>query len=275
MLPPAVVDTARNGVRVAIGERRELLRHEIADLKEQCGVRGTLHGTPYLQAVKQRVASELKIRANLAWQGWARALATQPSVPLTDLRSTLIGEIERPVRTDAESADLAEYYFEAKRLARALGEPADTLARMQQQAVEEIAAEVDFAILEATKTQPAGAQTAMFSFSAPMDVVQTGAGATASVQQTLGATDREAILHALQAVEQAIARATELTLTDRTQIAEVVVELRDELAKPQPSLLQLRSGLVGIATPIQTLGAGAAAYQLVKGALALLGVHLP
>src|SRR5438876_6802632 len=79
MLPAAVVDTARNGVRVAIDERRELLRHEIADLKEQYGLRGTLHGTPYLQAVKQRVASELKIRANLAWQRWARSLATQPS----------------------------------------------------------------------------------------------------------------------------------------------------------------------------------------------------
>ncbi len=209
MLPPAVVDTARNGVRVAIGERRELLRHEIADLKEQYGMRGTLHGTPYLQAVTS-----------------------------------------------------------------ALGEPADTLARMQQEAVEQVAAEVEFAILEATQTQPAGAQTAMFSFYPPIGVVQTGAGATASVQQTLGATDRETILHALQAVEQAIAPATELAPTDRTQITAVVVALRDELAKPQPNLLRLRSGLVGIATTIQTRGAAAAAYQLVKGALALLGVHL-
>lgn len=275
MLPAVVVDTARNGVRVAIAERRELLRHEIADLKEQYGMRGTLHGTPYLQAVKQRVASELKIRASLAWQRWARSLATQPSVPLADLRSTLIGEIERPVRTDAESADLAEYYFEAKRLASALGEPADTLARMQQKAVEQVAVEVDFAILEATKTQPAGAQTAMFNVYEPIGVVQTGAGATASVQQTLGATDRETILHALQAVVQAIAPATELAPTDRTQITEVVVELRDELAKPQPNFLRLKSGLVGIATTIQTLGAAAAAYQLVKGALALLGVHFP
>ena len=113
----------------------------------------------------------------------------------------------------------------------------------------------------------------MFSFYAPIGVVQTGAGATASVQQTLGATDREIILHALQAVEQAIAPATALAPTDRTQITDVVVELRDELTRPQPNLLRLRSGLVDIATPIQTLGA--AAYQLVKGALALLGVRLP
>ena len=88
-----------------------------------------------------------------------------------------------------------------------------------------------------------------------------------------GATDREIILHALQAVEQAIAPATALAPTDRTQITDVLVELRDELTRPQPNLLRLRSGLVDIATPIQTLGA--AAYQLVKGALALLGVRLP
>jgi hypothetical protein len=87
----------------------------------------------------------------------------------------------------------------------------------------------------------------MFSFYPPIGVVQTGAGATASVQQTLGATDRETILHALQAVEQAIAPATDLAPTDRTQITAVVVALRDELAKTQPNLLRLRSGLVGIA----------------------------
>jgi hypothetical protein len=37
----------------------------------------------------------------------------------------------------------------------------------------------------------------------------------------------------------------------------------------------VRGGLTVIATAIQTMGAAAPAYALVKGALALLGVHLP
>jgi len=249
------MDTARRAVRVAIHERRELLTHEIADLKAQFSMRGVLYGTPYLQAVKQRVASELKIRANMAWQNWARALATQATVPLAELRSTLFGEIERPLRTDAESADLAGYYFEAKQLANALGEPADALAQMQQRAVAQVAAEIDFAILEATKTQPADAQSATFNIYAPVGFVQTGPGATASVQQNIAAPDREAILRALQAVEQAVAG---LAPTGRTQITEEAGELKKELAKPQPNFLRLRSGLLGIATTIQTLGSAAA-----------------
>jgi hypothetical protein len=143
---------------------------------------------------------------------------------------------------------------------------------MQQRAVEQVAAEIDFAILEATKTQPADAQSATFNIYAPVGFVQTGPGATASVQQNIAAPDREAILRALQAVEQAVAG---LAPTERTQITEEAGELKKELAKPQPNFLRLRSGLLGIATTIQTLGSAAAAYQLVKGALALLGAHLP
>ena len=48
-----------------------------------------------------------------------------------------------------------------------------------------------------------------------------------------------------------------------------------ELAKPSPNALRVRSALTGIATTIQTLGSAAAAYALVKGALSLLGVHIP
>lgn len=275
MLPEAVVNTARNGIRVALDERRDSLRHEIANLKAEYGMRGVLYGTPYLQAVKQRVASEFKIRAKIAWQTWARALATQHSIPLADLRSILISEIERPLRTDADSSDVAEHYYDAKRLASALGEPSDTLVRMQQQAVEQVTAEIDFAILEATKAQPTGADTATFNIYAPIGVLQTGSGSTASVQQNIGVAERDTILRSLDAVQAALSAVKDLATQDREQIEEVVVEVRNELAKPQPNPLRVRGALTGIATTIQTLGSAAGAYTLVKGALALLGVHLP
>lgn len=274
MLPETVVDTARAGIRVALDERRESLRYEIADMREQFSLQGVRYGTPYLHAVKRRIASEFKIRANIAWQNWARALATQPTVPLADLRAILIREIERPLRIDADSSDLAEHYHEARRSANALGEPADALSGMQQQAVEQVAAEIGFAILEATKAQPTGAETATFNFYAPIGVVQTGAGSTASVHQNIGATERDTILRALDAVEKALAGVTELAGPDRVHVEDVVVEVRNELTKPQPNPLRVRGALTGIATTIQTLGSAAAAYSLVKGALALLGVHL-
>ena len=63
--------------------------------------------------------------------------------------------------------------------------------------------------------------------------------------------------------------------TERALVDEVIVDARSELAKPQPNALRMRGALTGIATTIQTLGAAAPAYVLLKGALALLGVHLP
>jgi hypothetical protein len=276
MLPEAVVNVARNGIRVALDERREILGYEIPNLKAQFSLQGaSIYGTPYLHAVKRRVASEFKIRANIAWQNWSRALSTQQTVPLADLRSTLISEIELPLRTDATSGDLAGHYHEAVRFIRGLSEPADTLDRMRQQAVEQITVEIDFAILAATKAQPAGSEAVTFNNYGSIGVVQTGAGSTASVQQSIGAAESETILLALDAVQKSLSAATELADRERVQIEEVVVEVRQELAKPQPNPLRVRGALTAVATTIQTLGSSAAAYTLVKGALALLGVHLP
>src|SRR5207302_8507418 len=115
MLPPAVVDTARRAVRVAMDERRESLAREIADIYGYATTAGALHSGRLLVAVKDRLASEYKIRAMTTWEIWARALATQATVPTADLRETLVGEVERAL--DAESPDLLHHYHEAKRIA--------------------------------------------------------------------------------------------------------------------------------------------------------------
>ena len=87
-------------------------------------------------------------------------------MPLRDLRGTLIGEIELPLRVDAASSDLAGHYHEAVRFARGVSEPADTLDKMRQQAIDQVAVEIDFAILEASKAQPT-AEAVTFTMCTP------------------------------------------------------------------------------------------------------------
>lgn len=185
----------------------------------------------------------------------------------------LVGEVERAL--DAESSDLLHHYHEAKRISGAVNQPSDELHQLRLRALEKAGAQIDFAILEATGRQPAGTQTATFNFYAPIGVVQAGAGSTVTVQQQIDSMGRDTILRALEVVQEALPAASGLATVDRAQLDEVIVEVRSELAKPEPNTLRVRGALTGIATTIQTLGAAAPAYVLLKGALALLGVHLP
>src|SRR5207244_11528314 len=182
---------------------------------------------------------------------WARALATQVTVPTADLRETLVGEVERAL--DAESPDLLHHYHEAKRIAGAVNVPSDELHQLRLRALDKVAAQIDFAILEATGGQPAGTQAATFNFYAPIGVVQAGPGSAAVVHQQIGATERDTILRALEAVEQALPAARALVATERALVDEVIVDARSELAKPQPNALRMRGASTGIATTIQTL----------------------
>jgi hypothetical protein len=67
----------------------------------------------------------------------------------------------------------------------------------------------------------------------------------------------------------------ELSGTERSQIREVVREIRAEVSEPSPNVPRLQGLLIGAATAIQTLGSAASAYALLKAAAALIGVHLP
>src|SRR5260370_11194427 len=103
----------------------------MADIRGRFTSAAGFPSSRFFVTAKDLIASEFKIRATIAWQKWARALATQPTVPLRDLRSTLINEIERCLRVDgADSSDLAQHYHDAKTRASVASEPSDALARM-------------------------------------------------------------------------------------------------------------------------------------------------
>jgi hypothetical protein len=74
---------------------------------------------------------------------------------------------------------------------------------------------------------------------------------------------------------QAIDQAASLRPDERDQALELVSDVKRELQRDQPNRLRIRGAFQGLATVIQTLAAAPQAYQLLKGAAALLGLQLP
>ncbi len=249
-------------------DRHEMLALEFANTKES----GSVHSSRFRVVTKGLVQREYRLRAQLAWQAWEGALATQRAVPLADLRDTLVAEVERCLEVDSQ--DVPAVYFEAIHLSNSSGlDPHQELQQLRSEARERAASLIDYAILAATAQQPADAKEVTFHFHGPVGAVQTGPAATASVVQHFGPTERAAVLDALAAVESEALAA--LPDADRAQVVEVMADVRAEAKKDRPNALRLRGGLSAIATTIQTLGAAPAVYGLLKGAAALLGMHLP
>ena len=119
-------------------------------------------------------------------------------------------------------------------------------------ALEKVANEIDYAILEATSKHAQSASSATFNFYGQVGVVLTGPGATATVAIT--ADQRQTIVGALNAIQEVVMRAPELAPLHRTQVAELVAEAKAEAQKEQANGFKLRGILSGVGMAVQTLG---------------------
>jgi hypothetical protein len=235
--------------------------------------RGVLLSSMTVMGIRGVARTEYEVRAQLAWQAWLRALSTQASVVTTDLRPFLLAEIEKAL--ESESQDLAAKVEETQRLVQGMGgdSPQQFLLTARAKALEKVANEIDYAILEATSKHAHGASSATFNFYGQVGAVQTGPGATAMV--TITADQRQTIAGALTAVQEVVARAPELEPAQRAQVVELVTEAKSEVEKDKPNSFRLRGVLSGIGMAVQTLGSAREAYHLLKGAAALIGLNLP
>src|SRR5436309_2821773 len=181
MLPSPVADTARRAVAIAMRERREAFPHAYADIITEVTKRGMLMSGRTVVLVRELVEGEFQVRAHLAWQAWLRALSTQQAVVMTDLRAFLLAEIENAL--EAQSQDLPEKLAEVQRVTGNVGgaNPQQFLLTARANALEKVASEIDYTMLEATSKHAQGANSATFNFYGQVGAVLTGPGATATV----------------------------------------------------------------------------------------------
>jgi hypothetical protein len=149
----------------------------------------------------------------------------------------------------------------------------DPFEELEKPGIEKVMSEIDISLLAAGRQSAQGLPGTTVNIYQPYGIVQTGANSTASF--AVNAEHKAAALKALNAVDEALADAPDGQDVQVAETRELVADAREELSKPSPNMLRVRSSLSGIAVTVQTLGSAAQAYALLKGAAALLGVHLP
>lgn len=206
---------------------------------------------------------------------WASASVEDHQAPRCSLNEGADPRLG-PVRIPrAQEGRLDEVYSDAQGLMRRAGEiDYGRLDQMRERALKRTESEIDFALMEARRTGSDAGSSQTFNFYSPVGGV-AGPGSTNQVTMTFTSGDREAVLQALDAVDKAIEQSGQLSPEVMGEIQEVVSEARIGARKEKPNALKLRTALAGIGQTVQTLGSGAAAYNLIKAAAQAFGLSLP
>lgn len=270
MLDHSLLSVVEKRVALDFEDRRQAFAHEVAQIHEEMSAIGVLISGGTQQRMLDAIGNEFRIRSALIWHGFARALAAK-ATPLDDTTATDIKrEIERLL--DQHSSDLPQQHRKAQEWIRGSTQ-LRPIAELREAALSRIFSEIDFAVLSQSRRPEAPAGVVIIHQA--YGIVQTGGGSTASLTINIGPEERREIEMALGAVQQALENAATLDNGVRTQALELASDVRGELQRNNPNGFRIRGALQGIATTIQTLAAASGAYQLLKGAAALVGLQLP
>jgi hypothetical protein len=266
-IPPELELLAAERVRVDMLDRHDAFRLQTGRILGEMTARGVLRSGMTGQRIRDAVKAEVEIRAMLAWQTLVRILSGEP-LPSDD---ALAEAAKRFVATviDGDCGDLRAELERAQGLG---GGKADDFTPLVDRALRKVNSEIEISLRKTARSaEPAATTVNIYQ---PYGIVQTGAGSTATFTANV-TENKQVLLQALDSVDGAIARAPELDEALRVEAAELVTEAKMEVERAIPNQLRLRSMLGGLATTIQTVGSASAAYQALKGAAALLNVHLP
>lgn len=105
--------------------------------------------------------------------------------------------------------------------------------------------------------------------------VQTGSHAVANVVLQNNTQVVAELVKALDEVGIGLGKIAEIPCHDKMEVAELVEDGKDELAKPKPNMTKVRTFLAGIAAAISAVADMKPAYELLKVAALKMGIQLP
>lgn len=269
MIDSEVFSVVEKRVTQDLEDRHEAFAREVAQLWTRMNAGGMLHSGGTVAQTLDAIGNEFRVRASLIWHAFARAFDAKRTM----FSQTIASEVKQRLTDmlDRHSADLPEHYQKAIQLL-----PGSSSFRPIQElrttALDRISTEIDYAALK--HSAPLEPSSNVVNIYQSYGIVQTGTGASASFTITLGSEERHEIEMALEAVEQTLKQAASLGSAEQNQTLELVSDVRNELRRNEPNGFRIRGALQGLATTIQTVAAAPQAYQLLKGAAALLGLQL-
>jgi hypothetical protein len=272
MLSPELLEVARRRVRVELEERARIFAPEVQRIRAEAVSRNAYHSTAIQQLLTKAVESELEVRASLAWQTLGRVLATQPSPVEPELGTQLKSFVAESL--DAGCDDVRQVHEMASAIMPVSG-VVGGWSPMRSFALEKVETEIDLSLLVIRQSQERGVQQPTINVYQPFGILQIGHGSSAVVLQDSASEERQRLREALEVVRIAVGETRELPESEAGDLKDVIAEAQSEIEKPSPNRIRLQGVLAGIAASVQTLGSAKDAYAVLKGAAALIGVHLP
>lgn len=279
MLDEQVARLARDRIRLEISDQNARLEKDIGRIKAEMSARGMLISGNTLVRIATLCADAARDRAQFAWQTVYRFVATagvRYHDGLGQELKSLVDEFLPAVLGDLRGYPTQEAH--RMNVVNAIAQLQQMVDSGRASAVAKVHNEIDLFVVSLKNRQSSTTEKAdstTFNIYSPVGSIQTGANAVAYVTQTIDAPTRQKLTEALNAIEEGLAGIDSLPSHPKTEVVEVVMEAKEELAKSEPNSTKLRSLLGATATAIQTVGSMKPAYELLKTGLAYLGITLP
>ena len=280
MLDQEVLKVANDRIGLEIGEQNTRLSDEISKYKAQMEGRGVLRGGAAVVGIRKLCADAIKNRALLVWQILHRSITTTGISYSSDLEEDLKQVVASHIPVTL--SDIKGCFERNIEMLTPEGplrdESMDELDTTRIQALEKVSTEINLFVLslkrraEISDKESAGTVINIYS---PTGAIQTGPHSVAYVSQTLDSEARNKVLHALEEVQSIINNVEDLPEYPKDEILDLVLEGKSEIEKDKPNMTKLRSHLSIIGASIQMVASAKPAYEVLKGALAYLGISLP
>ncbi len=275
MIDPTVLKIADDRIHLELDGDRTRISREIEAVLVRAAARGM--GGNVVGETARICAKAAEERADLAWRIMYRTV-TSANVGYSDaLESDLKTAVAAHLQVDGLKAEVSEIARRVgstnPQMVAGVTSDVDTAAnRGLRRTFNEI--ELFVASLKTPASAAAPSVGHTINVYAPVGAIQTGAGANASIVQNFDAETKIRLDQALERLEREVHAARE-EIAQGTEIAELVKDVRAEIAKHEPNKSKLRSLLSTTGNAVRTVGSLQPAYQAVKAAFAAIGIDLP
>jgi HPt (histidine-containing phosphotransfer) domain-containing protein len=271
MLSQNLLSIIEARVKQDLEDRRNLFSREVNQIKEKMNFKHSLYSGTTVRLILDAIENEYRVRTAMIWQSFARGLQDQ-GVVLDKSTSDEVKELLVKM-IDSHSSDLLKHYSGLNGILHG-SKPPKTSDKLRMAAIERTFTEIDFVCLKHSRPTSPTSST-IVNVHQDYGIIQTGSGSTASLSVTIGTQERHEIEKVIEAVHKLLDERTSLSPEQHTEASELVKDLEGEIQRPKPNKHRIRGALQGLATTVQTIAAAPEAYQLIKGAAALLGLQLP
>lgn len=260
-------DRFQRCMKVEEAPRRRSLENDFGRIVSMNVANSALQSSSTARQLGGLFAQELDIRASLAWKIAVRILRDTQLGSDGDLRNDLKGLMRSEI-TRVQSALEVELNQHLQRFKL----PTASLADRAQEAQDRHDIEIDLFMDARDKNDDKAQAASAYHFYGTVGAVQLGANAVAHVTQHLTASDKERLLSALQSVEDVLKHATQIENSQRAELLQIASETRENLNAESPNNTKLRMTLDVLATAVQGIASGGAAYEALRGAMITLGM---